>query len=82
MVVLIALGVFVLALSWNALAARAIRYVAEGDRWRAAGADLVLGASALAFTFFWIEVGWWTAGPELLGGFLGTALGTVRKAGP
>lgn len=71
--------VFALAVVFNALAARAIQAVADGDRWRAAGADLILGAMGLAFVYLVVEVGWWTAAPELAGGFFGTALGTKRR---
>lgn len=71
--------VFALALAFNAIAARAIQAVADGDRWRAAAADVILGAMGLAFVYLVVEVGWWTAAPELAGGFFGTALGTKRR---
>ncbi len=79
MVALIALAVFTLALAFNAVAARAIQAVAEGDRWGAARADVVLGLMAFACFYCWVEVGWWTVAPELAGGFFGTALGTKTK---
>lgn len=75
----IALLVFVLAVAFNAVAARAVRWLADGERWRAASADLLLGVMGLAFLYLVVEVGWWTAAPELAGGFLGTALGTKRR---
>ncbi len=77
--VLVGLAVFALAFAFNAVAARAIQAVAEGDRWGAARADVLLGLMALACMYCWIEVGWWTAAPELAGGFFGTALGTKPK---
>lgn len=75
----IAVVVFALAVVFNAVAALAVQAVADGHRWKAAGADLLLGAIGLAFIYGVTQVGWWTAGPELAGGFFGTALGTKKR---
>jgi hypothetical protein len=79
---LVAILVFALAFAFNAVAALAIRSVVDGERWRAAWSDLFLGLMGLAFLYLVVEVGWWTAAPELAGGFFGTAAGTRGKSDP
>jgi amino acid transporter len=77
--VLITAAITGLALGYNFLAAVGIREVAAGKRFRAANVDLMLGVLALAFLWSFTQIGWWTAIPELLGGWVGTFYGTGYK---
>lgn len=73
----VALGIamFILAVAYNYLAARGIQALARNQRFRAANADLLLGIVGLMALWAYVEVGWWTAIPELAGGWLGTYYG-------
>ncbi len=80
MLTAIALGLLMFALSvlYNFVAARGIAALARNERLRAANADLLLGLVGLVALWAYIEVGWWTAIPELAGGWLGTYYGAGR----
>lgn len=76
-----ALLAFTVAVLWNALAARGTQLCAEGNRWRAAWVDLAIGVLALGSFYLLVETGWWLAPFELVGGFVGTLVGTRAPAG-
>lgn len=75
--VALALAMFVLAVAYNYVAARGIQALARNERLRAANADLLLGIVGLIALWAYIEVGYWTAIPELAGGWLGTYYGAA-----
>lgn len=72
------LAVFVLSVAYNFVAARGLICLVRSERLRAANADLLLGLIGVLALYAFVEIGWWTAVPELAGGWLGTYYG----AGP
>lgn len=82
-VLALAAAMFALSVLYNFVAARGIVACARNERLRAANADLILGIVGLIALWAYIEVGWWTAIPELAGGWLGTYYGAgLRQRSP
>lgn len=81
MLTALALGLVVFALSvlYNYVAARGIIALARSERIRAANADLLLGVIGFVALYAFVEIGWWTAIPELAGGWLGTYFGAELR---
>jgi len=82
MLTMLALGLAMFALSvvYNYTAARCVIACARSERLRAANTDLVLGVVGLVALWAYVEIGWWTAIPELAGGWLGTFYGAGLRA--
>jgi hypothetical protein len=80
MLAALALGIcmFALSVAYNFVAARGIAACARSERLRAANADLLLGVIGFVALWAFTCVGWWTAIPELAGGWLGTYYGASR----
>lgn len=81
-IIALALAMFVLSVAYNYLAARGIQALARNQRLRAANADLLLGIVGCIALWAYVEVGWWTAIPELAGGWLGTYYGAALCQSP
>lgn len=79
MAIALGLAVFVLSVAYNFVAARGVLSLVKSERIRAANADLLLGVIGVLALYTFIEVGWWTAIPELAGGWLGTYYGAARR---
>lgn len=73
-------GIFLLSVAYNYVSARGTQACARSERLRAANADLIVGIIGFVALWAFVNIGWWTIIPELIGGWFGTFFGTGSGA--